>query len=148
MTELNIEQAPITGNEDVDLWNDRLVEVLRKYLSQPFDRGDPSSNDFEVGDLTTDETWNDLDLSSIVPEDAIAVILSVRVQDGQAGNVVKFRKKGNSNTNNSVSIRTQVADVNIDQQVTVFCDTSRVIQYYGTNTTFTTINIVVSGWYK
>ena len=124
------------------------VEVLRKYLSQPFDRGDPSSNDFEVGDLTTDETWNDLDLSSIVPEDAIAVILSVRVQDGQAGNVVKFRKKGNSNTNNSVSIRTQVADVNIDQQVTVFCDTSRVIQYYGTNTTFTTINIVVSGWYK
>jgi hypothetical protein len=149
MTELNIEYAPKTGNEELDPWNDRLVEYLRKYLSQPFDRGDPSSGDFAVGDLTTDGTWNDLDLSSIVPEDAIAVILNVVVKDADGvGSNISFRKNGNSNTVNIASVQTQVANLNNDAQRTVFCDTDTKIEYKADDVSWTTISITVSGWYK
>ena len=148
MTELNIEYAPPTDNEDLDSWNDRLVEVLRKYLSQPFDRGDPSDNDFAVGDLTTDGTWNDLDLSSIVPEDAIAVILKVTVTDNAASSLLQFRKNGNSNAKSDQRVRTQVADIPNHADMIVPCDTGRVIEYMATNTTWSTINITVAGWFK
>jgi hypothetical protein len=148
MTELNIEYAPKTGNDELDPWNDRLVEFLRKYLSQPFDRGDPSAYDFTLGDLTTNGTWQDLDLSSIVPEDAIAVVLRVSIQDDATNNVLRFRKNGNSNTHSMQVVNTQVADLVNNAQFIVFCDTDRVIEYYATNTTWTAINIVVTGWFK
>ena len=148
MTELNIEYAPKSEDSDRDNWHDRIVEYLRKYLSQPFDRGDPASADFAVGDLTTDNTWNDLDLSSIAPEDTIAVILRVSIDDDSATSRINFRKNGNSDIIASPTARMQVAGIPVDHEVIVFCDTSRVIEYRGTNTTFSTIDITVLGWFK
>jgi hypothetical protein len=148
MTELNIEYAPKTGDDELDTWNDRLVEYLRKYLSQPFDRGDPSSPDWEETDLTTDETWNDLDCSSIVPEDAIAIILYVKIRHSGANKILKFRKNGNSNEYNIMHLKTQVADITTQQQGIVFCDSDRVIEYYGSDITFDLIDITIIGWFK
>ena len=59
---------------------------------QYVDRGDPSSWDFQEGDLTTDNTWRDLDLSSIVPSGAVAVHLYVLIKDDTANKNIKFRK--------------------------------------------------------
>jgi hypothetical protein len=148
MTELNIEYAPKTGDDELDTWNDRLVEYLRKYLSQPFDRGDPSSVDFAVGDLTTDETWNDLDCSSVVPEDAIAIIFKVSIRDGAINSTFKIRENGNSNIVNTAGLRTQVANQSISAQWIIPCDTSRVVEYWGTDLTFTSISITIMGWFK
>jgi hypothetical protein len=149
MTELNIEYAPESENSEQDVWHDRIVEYLRKYLSQPFDRGDPSAVDFSLGDLTTDATWRDLDLSSIVPEDAIAVMLRVNVLDADGvSSAIQFRKKGNSNSISAPTVRTIVANVYNDAQPLVFCNTSRVIQYYADDVTWTAITIAVTGWFK
>ena len=110
-------------------------------------RGDPAAADFDVGDLTTNGTAQDLDLSSIVPAGAKAVYIRLVLMDDAAGSYIQFRKNGNSNWQSAPSIRTQVSGVTMDGQLIVPCDSSRVVEYRATNTTFTTINIIVSGWF-
>lgn len=112
------------------------------------DRGDASSVDFAVGDLTTDGNWNDLDISSIIPNEAKAVLLSLKVQDNAAGSQVLFRVKGNSNAYNISGIITQVSGVDIIQDLICPCDTDRTLQYKASNLTFDTIDITVKGWWK
>jgi len=150
MTELNIPAPPasVSEDKDLDIWLERLVEYLRKYLSQPFERGDPAAVDFDVDDLTQDETWNDLDLSTIVPEDAVSVVLEVKIKDDAVNSIVKLRKNGNTNAISVASLKTQVADISVYQNITIPCDTSRVIEYYATNTTWTIMDVTVVGWFK
>lgn len=112
------------------------------------DRGDPSAYDKTLTDFTTDNSWHDLDLSSVVGAQAKAIHMRIVVTDNAAGSFVQFRKKGNSNTYNCALIYTQVADQELHNEVIVACDKNQKIQYRTTNTTFTTINLVVKGWYK
>jgi hypothetical protein len=111
------------------------------------DRGDPTAVDYAVGALTTDGNWNDLDLSSIVPAGAVAVKLLATIQDDAVGNKVDFRENGNSNAYNLESPKTIVAGTDHTYSLTVFCDSSRVIEYRASNTTWTKINLTVQGWY-
>ena len=110
------------------------------------DRGDPSAADYTLGDFTTDFTWNDLDLSGIVPAGATFVVISGNINDNAVGSSLQFRKNGNSNNFNSGSVRTQVASATIDFRLIIACDSNRVIEYRASNLTFTTINVTVVGW--
>lgn len=116
------------------------------------DRGDPATSDYEVGDLTTDDTWNDLDLGAggagIVPTNAVAVLLYVKVQDDDAaGSYLFFRKNGNSNSHAIGAVRVQVAGVGNDNSVTVPCDGNGIIEYLAANVTWATVRITVLGWW-
>ncbi len=111
------------------------------------DRGDPVAQDFDDADLTTDGAWHDLDLSSIVPNGAIAVALRLSVKDGAVDSRVRFRKNGNSNTANVAQIRTQVIDLFINADLKVGCDSNRVIEYWASSLAFTNIDITVKGWW-
>lgn len=111
------------------------------------ERGDPSASDFTDASLTTDGTWRDLDLSSIVPAGAVMVLLRVVVEDDAAESYLQFRKNGNSNSYAVNGVYTQVSGVLIEDSIPVFCDSSRVIEYRGSNLTFTSISIDVIGWY-
>ena len=110
------------------------------------DRGDPSSFDFLLGDLTTDFNWYVLDLSSIVPSGAIAVIINVDLKDDAVSSFLLFRKYGTLNTINIVRMRTYVADIWTSAFFIVPCDSDRKIEYMFANTTFTDVQIVVSAW--
>ena len=111
------------------------------------DRGDPSSDDFAVGDFTTDFTWRDLDLSSIVPAGAASVYLHLTLQDGAAGSLMQFRKNGQTNSFNLVTALTQVVDLFIASTAVIKLDAGRIIEYRASNTTFDIINVVVLGWW-
>lgn len=113
------------------------------------DRGDPASVDFDEGDLTTTglDEWRDLDLSSIVTAGAKAVVLNVLIVDDATNSQLQFRKNGNSNVNNVFRLRTQVIGHGMQGMGIVSCDTSRVIEYAGSNLTFTSIDITVCGWF-
>lgn len=110
------------------------------------DRGDPASFDFTEAGLTTDETWRDLDLSGVVPAGAVMVLLGVEVLDDAAGSFIMFRKKGNSNEIVTAKVRVQVANQPIEADRWCAVDSNRVIQYYGTDVAFTSIDIAVKGW--
>lgn len=114
------------------------------------DRGDPAVIDYAVGDLTTDATWHDLDLGTDVgvPVGAKAVLLRCTIRHATgAGNIVQFRKNGNSNVINTSNVRMQVANTLLDMDVVVPCDSDRKIEYLASNTTFATIDITVKGWW-
>jgi hypothetical protein len=110
------------------------------------DRGDPDDWDFVETDLTTDETWRDLDLSSIVPAGASFVFLGGYIVDDAVGSNLQFRKNGNSNDYHRVGSTTQVVNIGIGIDCTVPCDTNRIIEYNGSNLAFSDIKIVVKGW--
>lgn len=111
------------------------------------DRGDPSAYDYALGDLTTDNNWNDLDLSAIVPANAKAVLLSTNISDNAMSSYIKFRKNGNANERNVATCVVLVAGYSWHTNILVFCDANRKIEYRASNVTWTHINLVVCGWF-
>ncbi len=112
------------------------------------DRGDPAAADYTLTDFTTDGTWRDLDLSGIVPAGAKAVLLYIRIKDDLTDRVFGLRKNGNSNAFNTYALNTQVANLSVYDEATVACDSNRIIEYNFTNTTWTSVDVTVRGWWK
>jgi len=111
------------------------------------DRGDPVAHDFSLANFTTDGTWRDLDLSTIVPAGAKAVLVKVIISDGAVNSQFALRKNGNTNTVTSANLRTQAVDVYHDGDMVVALDGNRFIEYYGDNLTFSAIYLSVKGWF-
>ena len=110
------------------------------------DRGDPSGWDFVRPNLDTDGNAHDLDLSSIVPEGAIAVHLYFEISGSSTGLFFWFREKGNSNTYNRLMQATQAASVLIHDEGFVRLDANRKIEYKSSNDAFGAYNVLVRGW--
>lgn len=136
------------SDSSLPILNNELRQLNENIDKKIKDQGDSTSVDFAVGDLTTDGTWNDLDLSSLIPKDARWVILQVEVKDDAAGSVMQFRKNGNYNAINISQIATQVANVSTYADLMVQVDTKGKIEYKGSNLAFTTINITIKGYMK
>lgn len=117
-----------------------------------YDRGDPSAADFDVGDLTADGNWHDMDLSSIAPAGCYLVLLrtSVASTSLSAPRPFDIRKKGNSNALNMAAGLTQVTDATIsdnnDHWVTP--DSNRVVEYRLNSGTYSIASVTVGGWFK
>ena len=111
------------------------------------DRGDPAAYDYTQATLTTDGTWRDLDLSGIVPAGAKAVSINLLLADDVAGSFFALRKNGNTNAFLQTPFYIQVVGRLSGHTVTVACDTNRVIEYFASNLTWSTITIVVNGWW-
>jgi len=110
------------------------------------DRVDPASDDFTLGDLTTDGAWHELDLGGIVPVGAHAVNMIVSVSDNLANQAFTLRKNGNINSKNRLKVNTQVSNIPQYAVGMVACDNNRKIEYTAANTTWGVIRIVVGGW--
>jgi hypothetical protein len=114
-------------------------------------RGDPSVTDWnETGSkavLNTNGAWHDLDLSSIVPTGALAVLFSMTIKDDTADAMFALRKKGQTYTIITTKIRTQVANIEFNGLILCACDTNRVVEYVGDNLAFTQIALSVAGWW-
>jgi hypothetical protein len=114
-------------------------------------RGDPATADWhETGSkavLNTDNTWRDLDCSSIVPANAVAIMFSIIVEDDAASSSFAIRKNGNSNVFNAAWVRTQVANVLMDNVLISACDENQVVEYKGNNVAFSNIYLTVMGWW-
>jgi len=111
-----------------------------------FDRGNADSYDFSLADFTTDGEWHDLDLSAILPSGAKCVIFWVQINDDATSSWICFRKKGSLSVYNQGVCRTQVANVWCDAQMTIPCDSNRVIEYSAIDRIFTGIYLIVNGW--
>ena len=111
------------------------------------DRGDPADWDWELGDLTTDGAWHDLDCSSIVSSDAVAILFRITVLDDNANKYLQMRKNGITNSRNSQLIRTQVVDQYNDGMLLISCDENQKVEYFASSTTWSAINICITGWF-
>ena len=118
------------------------------FSAQPcwVNRGDPSVWDWEIGDLTCDGNWHDLDCSLIVPAAARFIKLHAQIYDDVVGRWIVFRKKGNVNDKNMSWCRTAVIGYTNYEDLIIPCDVDQIIEYMATDTVITTINILVQGW--
>lgn len=112
------------------------------------DRGDPEDYDFELGDLTADGNWNDLDLSSIVPANAKAVNIHVAYTANITARRILFRRNGNVNAFAVAGVRNVVANIQQYGNLTVACDSNRFIEYNMSSPTTTALYMTVLGWWK
>lgn len=110
------------------------------------DRGDPAVEDFDRDDVTEDGNWHDLDLSSIVPANAVMVHIHVTIDGGTANSYFYFRKNGNSNDINMGGVRGLTDGQFIHTDVFVACDANRVVEYMAANWAYDSISIRVRGW--
>lgn len=111
------------------------------------DRGDPSDYDFILSDLTTDDNFHTLDLSTIVPTGTSMVKLIVLINGTSAPGRIHFRKNGNSNYHTSTGVRASTTGYTAEGMVDVFCDSNQIIEYSAENITWGYIRITVAGWY-
>lgn len=114
------------------------------------DRGNLSSFDFAIGDLTKDGNWHDIDLSSILPAGAAdkLVYIKTELRKSVAGGAsLTFKTKGNDDDINTFGLISNAANATIMATGWVKCDSSRIIQYKASNiATWTTMNVAVLGW--
>ena len=114
-----------------------------------YDRGDPSTWDFEIGDLTADFTWHDLDLSSIIPSGATGVVLFIEASNTSSGEYFYFRKNGNTNAYNVSGVYIPVAGTVVFSDLILGVDTDGKIEYrIKSGGSWTTLRILVKGWFK
>ena len=112
------------------------------------DRGDPTGWDLDHTGMVADSAWHDWDLSAIVPDGAVAVLLGVHIANTSATQSLMFRKNGNVNNFNIAEARTQVATVYNDTDVIVACDQNRVIEYWLALGGTWLVYLTVRGWWK
>lgn len=109
------------------------------------DRGDPAAYDLTQAAMTMNNTWQNWDLSAIVPAQASWVLLRVQISDPNVGENLYFRKDGNVNAIGTPGIVAQAANITNNQEILVPCSAGRVIEYKA-GAVFGVINIVVLGW--
>lgn len=103
-----------------------------------------AAHDFDKTDLTTDGTWNSLDISSIVPANCEMVFVRVTVEDGTA-NLLFSLRKNSTGTLGGFAMYTQVA--NITHSASGSCGVDgQAIEYNAANTTWSSIYIDITGW--
>jgi len=122
-------------------------EAMKGLIDMFVDRGDPTSYDYAQTDLTIDGAWHDMSLSGIVPAGAKAILLEGDIEASSVGYNIKFRKNGNTNTINHAGMETLRNNEERHRTAIVACDENRVIEYKVDNQTWTTLNLVIRGWF-
>lgn len=104
------------------------VNRLRSGTYEPR-RPEASAPDWDETTLTDDTNWNDLDLSSILPEGLHHADLAVEAYDNLVGATIEFREKGLTGSVQRILLETTITNRLISPtQVTVQMSEARVIQ--------------------
>jgi hypothetical protein len=146
---ISTDTAPtISGSSTYDIITNRAAGDTNTAYGYFHYRGYPTAVDYAVGDLTTNGTWQSLDLSSIVDSGAKTVLLGVQVADDAAASIIQFQDSDTNSVVNLSQIATQVDNISVYADMIVPLTSARVLYYKASNLTFSTINIVVRGWWK
>ena len=144
----------ITNTAQPDAWIDVIYGINFEYKKKIAEgglvyvsRGDVAEYDFEVGDLITDGTWRVLDISSIVPPQAILIDGRIEVSDNLTSQAVYLRPYGHVNVKNRSSVITQVSGITVVANFSLVIYDQR-IEYFASNTVWTAITIQPFGWWE
>jgi len=130
---------------------DSILTAHRKVLGTNFgffvSRGDAAGADWDETTLITDNTWRDLDCSSVVPADAKAILFRVLMVDNAADSTFRLRKNGYTNAVNISRTVTQVANQVVCADMIVECDSDRIVEFSAEDVTWVSIDLTIAGWW-
>ncbi len=110
-------------------------------------RGDPGPVDYVVGDLTIDDNWHVLDISSIVPAGAQAVDIRVTYTNTTINRELAFKKEGQTFGTVGLSFITQVASLANKGNGLIALNDDRKIEYKVRDAgNWLGISITIKGW--
>jgi len=110
------------------------------------DRGDFGAYDFDNTDFTADSQWHDLDLSAIIPANAVVVFFSVYMKNPSQQASIIFRKKGYVNELNIARQYTPDVDESIVGNFFVPVGSDGIIEYKTTNINWAFLHLAIRGW--
>lgn len=111
------------------------------------DRGDPAGFDYTEANFPVIVTWTDIDLSSIVPAGAKAILIQAQIMNPNfSEQYLKFRKNGNTNAPNASIIKTDRGGYWWNADLVIICDTNRTVEYYNSHAD-TDIKLIIRGWW-
>lgn len=129
---------------------DQMIEWVQAqgYLTTGFvDRGDPASFDFDFTSFIYDGAFHDLDLSGIIPSNAKAVLFSLRTTHTGVGQWGWFRKKGNANPWNVSATYSQVASVQLANDLVCPVGPDGKLEYLFFPGVIVPVYFTVKGWW-
>lgn len=111
-------------------------------------RGDPSSADWTQADLTGDDAWHELDISSVVTdEDATMVMFAMSISDNSTNKTLGVRPSENSEDYNVNNFRTYASNIRSYGIGQVVLTEGRKVDYW-LSSAVTSATITVAGWWK
>lgn len=145
-------RVTLKSSADATIWGpiDNVVgvgDIIQANVTQMMvDRGDPSAYDWINANFTKDNTWRDLDCSSIVPAGARFISLKFNAAASATQVSINFRKNGNTNLYNVKSYSSLVVTIaQVFQVENIPCDTNRIIEYQISGD-WTINGVVITGW--
>ena len=145
LTEENVKKALNELNIALFAISQRLPERPIPYWTE---RSGLTGDDFVLADFTTDGEWHELDLSSILPEDAKLIDVYVHIQDNLVGNFFTLKSYGEVNSYNVIEVHSEVANTENDTEGFLYVGDKRIIQYKATDTVFTNIKLTIRGYWS
>jgi hypothetical protein len=127
----------------VDTQDAAVAAAIEKYYSL----GDISAADYNHTTLTCNNTWQELDLSSKVPEGTKRVKIRIYAMHSATGNILYWRKHGYSNDMNLERHVILVANLQDDYAFEVEVDNDRHVDYR-IPAGFTQVYVFILGYYK
>jgi len=110
-------------------------------------RGDPAGWDFDKNDFTCDSSWHALSLASIVPANTKIVEIGIEAQRPDTSRLIQFCTAGYTNRVNASWLYMAVAGQFFTDKVSIYMGGSNIIDYKADNGVYTSLNMVVCGWW-
>lgn len=131
-----------------------LIDIIKEwviaqgYLTDGFvDRGDTFPYDWTEATLDLDGQWHVLNVSTIVPAGARAILFRLQIKAPDINRKFFLRKAGHVLPPNRVTAMTTVADVATWQDVIVAVGDVRWVEYYAHPVTWSTVRLHIAGWW-
>lgn len=125
-----------------------LIDIVVDYFRQHglvTNRGDAAASDWLFADLTIDNNWHNLNMTSVIPAGVHIVYCHVRIKSNLINRPFEIKTGGFVNNFNRSRMRTLIAGVPNDGDWDVFPNSNGIVQYKG-NPFLTDVQIVVKGW--
>ena len=120
--------------------------MSRKPGLQYVHRAEPGNYDYDQTTLIQDGVWHTLSLAAIIPASAKLVLLRVGAAHASTGRAFCIAKVGESEFYSCVNVVTQVADL-VNEQIALVDCSGQQIQYRTSFGPFSSLRIVVLGWF-
>ena len=110
------------------------------------DRGDPDSEDFTQADLIQDNTWRELDLSSVIGTGIKLLLIYTYFDNDVSLSNIDFRQPGNSGAWNADGVFNHVIGVSGYETIQVLTDKNGKIEYRS-HSSDNVIDACIRGWF-